>query len=75
MKNEIINRFNAPTPSFFKKLARLGHALIATALTVYTLPIEAPEPLEEIAGYILLSGILISTLCQLTITRSPPDDP
>jgi len=68
MKKEIIRRIKSPTPPFFKRMQEVGAALVASAITLYGMPIEYPESLP---GYLLVAGVLISSISQFTVSEPP----
>lgn len=70
MKKEIIRRLKSPTPPFFKRMQEVGAALVASAVTLYGIPMDFPDALPE---YLLIAGVLISSISQLTVSEPPPE--
>lgn len=63
-------RFNAPTPKFWKKVQRVGLILTAVGTFVAAAPVALPASLVAIGGYAAFGGGLIATLSQLTVEDS-----
>jgi hypothetical protein len=59
----LINRWNAPTPSFWLKVQKLG--IVAGSLGVVF--IAPPFGMSIIGGYLIATGSVIGVLSQLTI--------
>lgn len=79
--NELSKRWSADSPTFFKKLIKLGAWLVATGIGLIAVPagIESIITKEvsfdfslliKIASYMILSGSIISVVAKL-----PADDP
>ena len=66
MKN-IVQRVNAPTPKFFKKLRNIGLALAAIAGTVIAAPIALPAIIIKVAGYLVVAGGVLSGASQTAV--------
>jgi len=65
--NEIINRVNAPTPKFFKKLRNIGLALAAVAGTIIAAPVALPAVIVKVAGYLAVASGVISAVSQTAV--------
>jgi hypothetical protein len=65
--NEIMNRVNAPTPKFFKKLRNIGLALAAVAGTIITAPVALPAVIVKVAGYLAVASGVISAVSQTAV--------
>lgn len=63
---EILERISEPTPSFWKKVQRIG--LIAGAIggAIMTAPVSLPTGIVAIGGYLATAGAVTATLSQLT---------
>lgn len=63
---EILERISEPTPSFWKKVQRIG--LIAGAIggAIMTAPVSLPAGILAIGGYLATAGAVTATLSQLT---------
>jgi hypothetical protein len=62
----IIQRIQAPTPSFFKKLRNVGLIIAAIGTTLITAPVGLPVIVTTIAGYLTVAGSVISAVSQVT---------
>ncbi len=65
--NEIINRVNAPTPKFFKRLRNIGLALAAVAGTIIAAPVALPAVIVKVAGYLAVASGVISAVSQTAV--------
>lgn len=65
--NEIINRVNAPTPKFFKRLRNIGLALAAVAGTIIAAPVALPAVIVKVAGYLTVASGVISAVSQTAV--------
>lgn len=65
--NEIINRVNAPTPKFFKKLRNIGLALAAVAGTIIAAPVALPAVIVKVAGYLAVASGVLSAVSQTAV--------
>lgn len=63
----IIERLNAPTPDFFKKVRNVGLALIAAAGVITTSPLILPALVISAASYVGLAGLVMSTVAQSAV--------
>ncbi|GAA4777930.1 hypothetical protein GCM10023231_00450 [Olivibacter ginsenosidimutans] len=59
---EIIERVQAPTPKFFKKIRTIGLTLGAIGGALLTAPITLPPTVLSIAGYLATAGIMASAV-------------
>ena len=74
---EIFLRFKSDTPSFFKKIRKLGIASIALGVTIIGLPaavaemgisITLPEAISTIGSYLIVGGIAATKISSLAVT-------
>jgi hypothetical protein len=65
----IIQRAQAPTPSFFKKLRNIGLTLAAISTAIVTAPIALPAAVISLAGYAAVAGSVLSAVSQITTTN------
>ena len=65
--NEIMNRVNAPTPKFFKKLRNIGLALAAVAGTIIAAPVALPAVIVKVAGYLAVASGVLSAVSQTAV--------
>jgi hypothetical protein len=66
MKN-IIQRVNAPTPKFFKKLRNIGLTVAAIAGTIIAAPVALPAVLVKVAGYLVVAGGVLGGASQTAV--------
>ncbi len=66
MKN-IVQRVQAPTPKFFKKLRNIGLAIAAVATTIVAAPVALPAVLIKIAGYLAVASGVASAVSQTAV--------
>lgn len=64
---QIIQRVQAPTPKFFKKLRNIGLVLATVATTVATAPIALPAVVIKIAGYLAVASGVASPVSQTAV--------
>jgi len=59
-------RWNAKTPSFWKKVQRVGIIAGAIGAAIIAVPVTLPAVLVTSAGYLIAIGGVTATLSQLT---------
>lgn len=67
MKKNLIQRVQAPTPKFFKKLRNIGLTLAAIATTVAAAPIALPAIVIKIAGYLAVASGVAGAVSQTAV--------
>jgi hypothetical protein len=60
------DRWNAKTPTFWKKVQRIGLVAGALGAAIIAAPIALPAALVTGAGYFVAVGTVTATLSQLT---------
>ncbi len=65
----IIERIEAPTPGFFKKLRNIGIVLVAISTVILSAPVSLPAIVTSIAGYAAVAGAIIGSVSQLTTEK------
>ena len=63
----IAERFKAPTPTFWKKIQKIGLTLGAIGGILVAAPITLPAAIVTAAGYMVVAGGVTATLSQLTV--------
>jgi hypothetical protein len=63
MNMNIIERFKAPTPNFWKRVQRIG----ITIGSLGAILIAPPIGLSVVGGYLITAGSVIGVLSQLTV--------
>ena len=64
---ELKSRWNGKTPTFWKKVQRLGVIAGAIGGVIIAEPVALPAAIVSAAGYLLLAGSVTATLSQLTV--------
>ncbi|WP_252737022.1 DUF5675 family protein [Reichenbachiella agariperforans] len=67
MKMNVIQRLKSPTPKFFKVLRTVGLSLAAAGGAIMASPIALPTGLITLAGYLAVSGGILSAVSQATV--------
>lgn len=63
---ELKNRITLNSPLFFKKIQATGITLTLLSTALIGIP-GIPDRVQEIAGYILTAGIVMTTVAKLTV--------
>jgi hypothetical protein len=66
----IIERFKAPTPNFWKKVQKVG----ITIGSLGAILIAPPIGLSVVGGYLITAGSVIGILSQLTVEDGPTNN-
>ena len=66
MKN-LIKRWKAETPTFWKKVQKVGIGVGAIGGVIVSLPIALPAALITIGGYMVAVGSVTAVLSKLTV--------
>lgn len=66
----LIERFKAPTPKFFRVLQKVGLAILAISGTIVAAPVALPAVVVSTAGYLAVAGGMISAISQITVDDS-----
>jgi len=66
---QLKQRWDAPTPSFWKKVQRIAIVAGAVAGVIIAAPVTLPAALATAAGYVVTAGTVAATLSQLTIDQ------
>ena len=61
--NNLIKRWNSPTPKFWKKVQEVGVMIGSLGLVLVTPPVG----LTVIGGYMITAGSIVGILSQLTV--------
>lgn len=70
----ILNRLNAPTPRFFRKLRSIGLILVAAGGVIITSPVSLPALVVTIGGYLTVAGAVVSAVSQATVKGEGIDE-
>ena len=63
---EIVKRFKAPTPKFFKRIRNIGLFLTAVGTGIMGAPVVLPVAIASLGGYLVLGGTIAAGVAQLT---------
>ena len=63
----VVQRFNAPTPKFFKRLRDVALILGALGGAVLTAPVSLPLIVLTIAGYLVTVGVVAGGVSQTAV--------
>ena len=69
----LVNRYQKPTPSFFRKLRNIGIALATVGGTIIAAPIALPAIVITIATYLTVAGTVATAVSQAVVTDSDSD--
>jgi hypothetical protein len=64
---KFIERVNAPTPKFFKKVRNIGLILAAVSGTIIAAPVALPAVVIQIAGYLAVASGVATAVSQATV--------
>lgn len=64
----LTERFNRPTPKFFRILRNIGIGLAATGGAILAAPISLPAIVLTIAGYLTVAGTVATTVSQAVVS-------
>jgi ABC-type xylose transport system permease subunit len=67
---ELINRFQSPTPGFFKKLIRVGVIIGTIGAGIITAPVSLPALVVTVGGYMAAIGGVAATVSKLAVDDS-----
>lgn len=63
----LLDRMQAPTPSFLKKLRNIGLILTAISGTIIAAPLALPALVIQVATYIGVASTIASAVSQVTV--------
>lgn len=69
----IIERYQKPTPKFFKKLRNIGIALVTAGGAIIAAPVIMPALVVTIATYLTVAGTVAIAVSQ-AVTQDGPGD-
>jgi energy-converting hydrogenase Eha subunit G len=68
----IIQRFSAPTPSFFRKLRNVALVLTAVSGSLLAAPMVLPALVVQLASYLAVAGSVAMAVSQATTEEGTP---
>lgn len=63
----LVQRIQAPTPGFFKKLRTIGLVLGSVSAVLAAAPVALPAVIVQVAGYLAVAGGVISAVSQAAV--------
>lgn len=72
---EILERWKAKTPIFFKRLQKIGLVIGSVAGVIATAPISLPASVVTLAGYLTVASGTIAAISQLTVDNTVNEEP
>jgi hypothetical protein len=70
---KIIDRYQKPTPSFFRKLRNIGIALAAAGGAIIAAPISLPAIVVTVATYLTVAGTVATAVSQAVVSDENKD--
>jgi hypothetical protein len=64
----IVERYQKPTPKFFRILRNIGITLAAIGGTILAAPIALPGIIITIGGYLAVTGSVVTTVSQAVVS-------
>jgi len=64
----IVERYQKPTPKFFRILRNIGITLAAIGGTILAAPIALPGKIITIGGYLAVAGSAVTTVSQAVVS-------
>ncbi len=69
---QIWKRLKAPTPLFFRKLRTMGMLVTAVGTVLLTAPVGLPLLVVQLAGYLTVTGGVLTAVSQTTVIEDAP---
>jgi hypothetical protein len=71
----IIQRAQAPTPKFFRKVRTIGLILAAASASILAAPVALPVVVVQIAGYLAVAGSVATAIAQTATEQVVGQEP
>ena len=68
----LVERYNKPTPKFFKVLRNIGIALATAGGAIIAAPVSMPALVVTIATYMTVAGTVATAVSQAVVTDDVP---
>ncbi|MGB1269946.1 MAG: hypothetical protein ACPG45_09420 [Flavobacteriaceae bacterium] len=68
----LVERYNKPTPKFFKILRNIGIALATAGGAIIAAPISMPAIVVSIATYMTVAGTVATAVSQAVVSDESP---
>lgn len=69
-----IGRMQGPGPGFYRRLRNVGVGFTAAGGAILTSPTVLPTGLVSLAGYVMITGMVTSIVCQALIKDGEDPD-
>lgn len=66
----VVDRLNAPTPPFFKKLRTIGIMVGVVGGALAAAPIALPVAIVSLSGYLITAGSILTAVSSITVDDS-----
>ena len=66
----VVDRINAPTPPFFKKLRSIGIMVGIIGGALATAPVALPVAIVSLSGYLITAGSVLTAVSSVTVDES-----
>ena len=63
----ILQRIQAPTPKFFRRLRLIGLSLAAAGGAILASPIALPMAIASLGGYLIVAGSVATAVSQVSV--------
>lgn len=67
----VVDRINAPTPPFFKKLRSIGIMVGIVGGALATAPVALPVAIVSLSGYLITAGSILTAVSSVTVDDNP----
>ncbi|REE80321.1 hypothetical protein BX611_1963 [Lutibacter oceani] len=71
---KLLERYQKPTPSFFRKLRNIGIALATAGGAIIAAPIALPATIITIATYLTVAGTVATAVSQAVVSDNESED-
>ena len=68
----LVERYNKPTPKFFKVLRNIGIALATAGGAIIAAPVSMPALVVTIATYMTVAGTVATAVSQAVVSDDTP---
>ena len=66
----VVDRLNAPTPPFFKKLRTIGIMVGVIGGAIAAAPVALPVAIVSLSGYLITAGTILTAVSSVTVEES-----
>ena len=66
----VVDRLNAPTPPFFKKLRTIGIMVGVVGGALAAAPVALPVATVSLSGYLITAGTILTAVSSVTVEES-----